>query len=127
MGYLSSPNVQETFPRRQWSECFTSSGPGCDFPDVEESAKRDQIIGASVGGSLLLLSMVGVMSGLVIYKRREVEVHVHTITTSLSPSHIVFNKSHNIRDEIDMAGTLQVRKTDTLKYENNLIFVPGRS
>ena len=66
----------------------------------------------SVGGSLLLLALVGVISGLLIYRRREEEVHVNTVTTDLFPSHIVFNKSHNIRDEIDMAGTLQVRKTD---------------
>ena len=131
MGYLSSPTVQETFPYRQWSECFSSSGTGCDYTNDEDSAKRDKIIvvvvGVSVGDSLLLLSMVGVVSGLLIYRRKEVEVHVHTITTSVSPSHIVFNKSDNIRDEIDMAGTMQVRKTDNLKYENNVIFVPGRS
>ena len=85
-----------------------------DTPPVSPVVK---IIGASVGGSLLLLASVGVMSGLLIYKKRKVEVHVHTITTSVSPSHIVFNKSDNIRDEIDMAGTLQVRNTDDLKYQ----------
>ena len=60
-------------------------GEGCGFPD-EDPSQTDKIIGASVGGSLLLLASVGVVSGLLIYRRREVEVHVHTITTSLSPS-----------------------------------------
>ena len=109
MGYLKSPNVQETFRLRHWSECFTSSGELCDFDPYDS---LPEIIGASLGFSLLLLASVGVVSGLLIYRKRE--VLVQTITTDLSPSHIVFNKSDNIRDEIDMAGTLQVRKREGL-------------
>ena len=111
MGYLNSSNFQETFPYRQWSKCFSSLRAGCDFTNDEDSDKRDKIIGASVGGSLLLLSMVGVMSGLLIYRRREVVVH--TIKTDLSPSHIVINKTENINEDLDTAAALQVRTIDS--------------
>ena len=62
MGYLNSPGVQETFKYRKWSECFTSSGAGCDFStnDEEDSANGDKIIGVSAG--LLLLTLVGVLT-----------------------------------------------------------------
>ena len=111
MGYLNSSNVQETFQLRKWSECFTSLGEPCDYDPYDS---LPEIIGASLGFSLLLLASVGVVSGLLIYRKRE--VLVQTITTDLSPSHIVFNKSDNIRDEIDMAGTLQVRKREGLNF-----------
>ena len=70
MGYLNSPTVRQTFPHRNWSKCFTSSGGGCDYPDEDDPSQRDKIIGASVGGSLLLLSMVGVMSGRLLHYHR---------------------------------------------------------
>ena len=104
MGYLNSSNVQETFQLRKWSECFTSSGEPCDYDPYDS---LPEIIGASVGGSLLLLSLVGVMSGLLIYRRREVVVH--TIKTDLSPSHIVIKKTENVNEDLDTAASLQVR------------------
>ena len=66
----------------------------------------DKIIAASVGGFLLLLALVGVMSGLLIYKKRN--VLVHTIKTDLSPSHIIIHKTDNINEDLDMAASLQV-------------------
>ena len=108
MGYLNSPGVDETFHNRNWSECFTSSGADCDFrDDDEDSVKRNKIIGMSVGGSLLLLALVGVMSGLMMYRRRDVVVH--TVKTDLSPSHIIINRTENINEDLDTAASLQVR------------------
>ena len=106
MGFLSS-NVD--ISRRKWSQCFTASGLDCD-----NIKSQDLFIGLSVGGSLLMLASVGVLSGFLILRRREVVVH--TIRTDLSPSHIVIKKTKDIKEDLDLAASLQVRDYHFFSY-----------
>ena len=103
MGYINSSNVEDTFSRRKWSQCFTASGADCD-----NVKSQDLFIGLSVGGSLLMLASVGVLSGLLCWRRREVVVH--TIQTKISPSHIVIKKTENVKEDLDLAASLQVNQ-----------------
>ena len=109
MGYINSSNVEDTFSRRKWSKCFTASGADCD-----NVKSQDLFIGLSVGGSLLMLASVGVLSGFLILRRREVVVH--TIRTDLSPSHIVIKKTKDIKEDLDLAASLQVRDYHFFSY-----------
>ena len=102
MGYINSSNVEDTFIERKWSDCFTDTGEACN-----KLKPKDLIIGMSVGFSLLLLAIVGVVSGVFLYRRRSVVVH--TIKTDLSPSHIVIPKKENVEQDLDMAASLQVK------------------
>ena len=103
MGYINSSNVEDTFSRRKWSECFTDSGAVCD-----NGKAGDLIVGISCLGSILLLALVGVVTATIMHRRKAVVVH--TITTDLSPSHIVINKTENTKEDIYIAADSQVLK-----------------
>ena len=61
-----------------------------------------------------MLASVGVLSGLLCWRRREVVVH--TIQTKISPSHIVIKKTENVKEDLDLAASLQVRDYHFFSY-----------
>ena len=127
IGYINT-NVEDTFSQRQWSECFTASGTACETDEAP-----DLIIGSSVACCLLLLASVGVISRLFALRRSMVvaansagvisrlsawsrgsTMLGHTIRTDLSPSHIVIKKTENVKDDLVLAASLQVKNLDFL-------------
>ena len=62
--------------------------------------------GMSAGGSLLLLALLGVVTGFLLYRRRD---HVeHTIKTDLYPPHIIIRKTKFVKEDLVSAAALQV-------------------
>ena len=97
-GFLGSLKASDQRPS---SPCFTEAGLGC-----EDNGTTELLIGMSTGGSLLVLSCAAVVSGLLLYKRRD---HVeYTVKTDVTPPHIIIRKNDFVKEDLDSAAALQV-------------------
>ena len=97
-GFLGSLKAKDQRPS---SPCFTEAGLGC-----ENDGTTELLIGVSTGGSLLFLSCAAVVSGLLLYKRRD---HVeYTVKTDVTPPHIIIRKTDFVKEDLDSAAVLQV-------------------
>ena len=88
----------------KWTSPLVREDNRWTFPQFDDV--RLLQYGMSAGGSLLLLALLGVVTGFLLYRRRD---HVeHTIKTDLSPPHIIIRKTDFVKDDLDSAAALQV-------------------